>query len=678
MTISRFLPIVWLLFRFAEATPNEELALLQLKRKWESSSIKVRSWNESLDPCLETWSGVMCAGNQTDGVESGCAIQNKNCVVVALKLPEEGLTGRIPEELSNFDNLERLDLHGNSLKGEVSRNLRDSFANILFLDLSSNYLNGTIPSHSGRTAKWDQNCFMEPNGCQLADSMRSLSACNNLTVVKLQACEAWGQQRRSLFITGSVIVSFCTAGLMLLLYCWFTRSRQRKLRENHMSLECSLPSNLYTECRHFTYQEMQTATNKFTEKRLLGSGGFGLVYKGHLADGKSVAIKKLDKGSSQGDVEFWNEVLIIGTIKHPNVVSLLGYCKSAVGSERILVYDYMSNGSVLDALLDERDGAFPWELRFRVALGAATGLEYLHEMCSPKIIHRDIKPSNILLDDNYNARVGDFGLAKVALNDQSHVTTVVVGTQGFLDPEYALTGKLTDKSDVFSFGMLLFVLISGRCTMETKASQRPSSRQRVSEWMQVLAQEGELSELVDPRLKGVYDRNQMSRCAEVAMMCTRIRADTRPSMGDVRRLLQGFTCQQPLSAISSPAYSPSLVSLRRTYAVTPFTPTPHLQDSFDFNPPMYTQPVARPNGLCSPFTPYPQSRYADAPFSPEPPNFSQPPLSPMFTPHHNRASRYTTLSPQTSDTSYLRAEEVDEGSASTRSDAGYRPHIMGR
>ncbi|KAL3700827.1 hypothetical protein R1sor_018849 [Riccia sorocarpa] len=679
MTFRRLLLAAWILFRLAEATPTEELALLQLRRKWESSSVKVSSWNESLDPCLETWAGVMCAGYEIDERNSGCAIHSDNCYVVALRLPEEGLTGRIPEELSNFDNLERLDLHGNMLQGEISQNLRESFAKVLFLDLSSNYLNGTIPSQAGRTAKWDQNCFIEPNGCQLADSMRSLSGCNNITVVKLQACEAWGQQREALFITGAIIVSLCGAGVMLLFYCWLTNSHRRKLRENHISLECNIPSNLYSECRHFTYQEMQAATNKFAEKRLLGSGGFGYVYKGQLADGTRVAIKKLDKGSTQGDVEFWNEVLIIGAIKHPNVVSLLGYCKSAVGSERILVYDYMPNGSVLDALLDDREGAFPWELRFRVALGAATGLEHLHEKCSPKIIHRDIKPSNILLDDNYNARVGDFGLAKVALNDQSHVTTVVVGTQGFLDPEYALTGKLTDKSDVFSFGMLLFVLISGRCTMETKASQRPSSRQRVSEWMQVLAQEGELSELVDPRLNGVYDRNQMSRCAEVAMMCTRIRADTRPSMGDVRRLLQGFTCQQPFTAISSPAYSPSLVSLRQTYAVTPFTPPPQLQDAFDFNPPMYTQP--RPSGLCSPFTPFNQSRYADMPLSPEPSNYGHPPLSPMFTPHHNQASRYSTLSPQRDDT-YLRAEEFDEGSASSRSDAGYRatptPHIMGR
>ncbi|BBM97004.1 hypothetical protein Mp_1g02260 [Marchantia polymorpha subsp. ruderalis] len=684
MTLCVFVIISYLLFHVqVEATPSEEQALKQLKRKWEVSSPKVRSWDETLDACEQNWSGVLCAGNQTNDTAIGCAISEPTCFVVGLKLAVEGLTGEIPEELSNLVNLERLDLHGNSLVGEVSNNLKESFQSILFLDLSSNFLNGTIPFKGAWTAKFDQNCFAQENGCQMADNMRSVSLCSAYTVVKLQACESWGQQRRTLLIMVSTVVSICTVIIVILMYCLVMRARGKAMVEDHCSSEPCFTSSLYTECKHFTYQELETATNKFSQKRLLGSGGFGLVFKGQLADGTHVAIKQLEKGSTQGDVEFWNEVLIIGTIKHPNVVSLLGYCKSALGSERILVYDYMPNGSVLDALLDERDGAFPWELRFRVALGAASGLEFLHEKCSPKIIHRDIKPSNILLDDKYNARVGDFGLAKVALTDQSHVTTIVVGTQGFLDPEYALTGKLTEKSDVFSFGMLLFVLISGRCTMETKASQRPSSRQRVSEWMQVLAKEGELSELVDPRLNGVYDRNQMSRCAQVAMMCTRIRADTRPSMGDVRRLLQGFTCQQPLSAVSSPAYSPSLLSLRQTYAPSPFTPSPQLQDSFDFSPPLYTQP--RPdNGLCSPFTPYNTGFNRNrAPFSPNPPTFTPTPFSPMFTPNHNRAPRhYSPLSPQRESVDYHRSDEFDGDSASGRSDTDYRntpaPYIIGR
>lgn len=247
--------------------------------------------------------------------------------------------------------------------------------------------------------------------------------------------------------------------------CWTKRSEDQIVRSRPSSSKIQS-----VECKHFTYKELEDATNKFHDNKLLGCGGFGSIYQGRLEDGSYVAVKQLDKGSDQDDTEFWKEVLIIGSIRHPNLVTLRGYCREAGRNERLIVYDYMPNGSVLDALLSSDDSLLPWSRRYSIALGSACGLEHLHEHCSARIIHRDIKPSNILLDRHFNAKVGDFGLAKLGLPDLTEVTTAVGGAQVFVDPEYAMTGKLTDKSDVFSFGMLLLVLISGRHNMETQAS----------------------------------------------------------------------------------------------------------------------------------------------------------------------------------------------------------------
>lgn len=171
-----------------------------------------------------------------------------------------------------------------------------------------------------------------------------------------------------------------------------------------------------------------------------------------------MAIKQLVKAGEVVDSDFWKEVLILGSVQHPNLVPLRGYCKENRGSERLLVYEYMPNGSVMDALMSEDGHLLPWSRRYSVALATACALEYLHEHCCPRIVHKDVKPSNILLDRNFTARLGDFGLAKSGIGEQ----------QMFLDPDYALTGKLTDKSDIFSFGMLLLVLIQGRQVLESQ------------------------------------------------------------------------------------------------------------------------------------------------------------------------------------------------------------------
>ncbi|MCD7466096.1 hypothetical protein HAX54_002487 [Datura stramonium] len=227
----------------------------------------------------------------------------------------------------------------------------------------------------------------------------------------------------------------------------------------------------------FTYQELVEATNDFSAKNELGKGGFGSVYKGYLEDGRYVAVKQLNIGGSQGEREFRAEVEIISRIHHRHLVSLVGYCISE--NKRLLVYDYVSNNTLYFHLHAQGRPVMHWATRVKIAVGAARGIAYLHEDCYPRIIHRDIKSSNILLDDKFEAHVSDFGLAKLAQDAESHITTRVMGTFGYMAPEYASTGKLTEKFDVYSFGVVLLELITGRKPVDTS---QPSGQENLVEW----------------------------------------------------------------------------------------------------------------------------------------------------------------------------------------------------
>ncbi|OIW05458.1 hypothetical protein TanjilG_12049 [Lupinus angustifolius] len=289
----------------------------------------------------------------------------------------------------------------------------------------------------------------------------------------------------------------------------------------------------------FTYEELTQATNGFSAQNMLGEGGFGCVYKGLLVDGREVAVKQLKIGSEQGEREFSAEVEIISRVHHRHLVSLVGYCISK--HQRLLVYDYLPNDTLHYHLHGENRPVLDWPTRIKVAAGAARGIAYLHEDCHPRIIHRDIKSSNILLDQNFEAQVSDFGLAKLALDTYTHVTTRVMGTFGYLAPEYATSGKLTEKSDVYSFGVVLLELITGRKPVDTS---QPIGDESVVEWARPLLTEALESEdfeiLVDSRLEKNYNRNEMLRMIEAAAACVRHSAVKRPKMSQVVRALDSL------------------------------------------------------------------------------------------------------------------------------------------
>lgn len=294
-----------------------------------------------------------------------------------------------------------------------------------------------------------------------------------------------------------------------------------------------------SNCRFFTYEELYQITNGFSSQNLLGEGGFGSVYKGCLADGREVAVKKLKDGGGQGEREFHAEVDIISRVHHRHLVSLVGYCIS--DDQRLLVYDFVPNDTLHYHLHGRGVPVLEWPARVKIAAGSARGIAYLHEDCQPRIIHRDIKSSNILLDNNFEALVADFGLARLAMDACTHVTTRVMGTFGYLAPEYASSGKLTERSDVFSFGVVLLELITGRKPVD---ASKPLGDESLVEWARPLLTQaletGDAGELVDARLNKNYNEVEMFRMIEAAAACIRHSASRRPRMSQVVRVLDSL------------------------------------------------------------------------------------------------------------------------------------------
>lgn len=287
----------------------------------------------------------------------------------------------------------------------------------------------------------------------------------------------------------------------------------------------------------FGYEELMEITSGFSRQNILGEGGFGCVYQGCLPEGKSVAVKQLKAGSGQGEREFKAEVEIISRVHHRHLVSLVGYCVSE--HHRLLIYEFVPNKTLEYHL--HSGNAVPvleWSNRLKIALGAAKGLAYLHEDCHPRIIHRDIKSANILLDDVFEAQVADFGLAKLTNDTHTHVSTRVMGTFGYMAPEYASSGKLTDRSDVFSFGVVLLELITGRKPVDPT---QPLGDESLVEWARPLLlhalETGEFDGFIDPRLEKRYVESEMFRMIEAAAACVRHSAPKRPRMVQVVRAL---------------------------------------------------------------------------------------------------------------------------------------------
>ncbi|KAL7217575.1 hypothetical protein ACSBR2_010934 [Camellia fascicularis] len=286
----------------------------------------------------------------------------------------------------------------------------------------------------------------------------------------------------------------------------------------------------------YTYKELRIATDDFSPSNKIGEGGFGSVYKGRLKNGKIAAIKVLSPESKQGAREFLTEIKVISDIKHENLVELYGCCVE--GEHRILVYNYLANNCLAQTLLGGGHSSiqFSWRIRTKICIGVAQGLAFLHEEVRPHIIHRDIKDSNILLDKDLNPKISDFGLAKLIPANLTHVSTRVAGTMGYLAPEYAIRGQLTRKADVYSFGVLLVEIVSGRCNRNTRL---PIGEQYLLERTWELHERRELVGLVDTSLNGDFDAEEACRYLKIGLLCTQDAPKLRPSMSTVVKMLIG-------------------------------------------------------------------------------------------------------------------------------------------
>ncbi|CAL4932671.1 unnamed protein product [Urochloa decumbens] len=476
-------------------------------------------------------------------------------VLQVLDLARNNLTGGIPASLGRLRNLGVFDVSHNALSGGIP----DSFSNLSFLvqiDVSENNLSGEIPQRGQLSTLPATQYAGNPGLCGMP-----LLACPlppRATTASVLAAEPHsGAGKRAMWrvILAALVTGVAACGAAAACAV-AARARRKEAREARMlsSLQDgtrtatvwklgkaekeALSINVATfqrQLRRLTFTQLIEATNGFSAGSLVGSGGFGEVFKATLKDGSRVAIKKLIHLSYQGDREFTAEMETLGKIKHRNLVPLLGYCK--IGEERLLVYEYMSNGSLEDAL-HGRALRLPWERRRRVARGAAKGLCFLHHNCIPHIIHRDMKSSNVLLDGDMEARVADFGMARLISALDTHLSvSTLAGTPGYVPPEYYQSFRCTAKGDVYSLGVVFLELLTGR---------RPTDKEDFGDtnlvgWVKMKVREGAGKEVVDPELvvaAGEGEEREMARFLELALQCVDDFPSKRPNMLQVVNILR--------------------------------------------------------------------------------------------------------------------------------------------
>ncbi|PHT97583.1 Protein NSP-INTERACTING KINASE 1 [Capsicum chinense] len=501
----------------------EVQALMAIKTVLKDPHGVLDNWDStSVDPC--SWAMVTCS------TES---------LVIGLGLPSQNLSGTLSPSIGNLTNLQIILLQNNNITGPIPKEI-GRLSKLQTLDLSDNFVTGDIPLSLGHLNDLKYIIVGNPLICATGSEpdcygMQLLPM--SMTLNSTESSSSGKQKGHKIaLVFGSTLgcISLLVLGIGLFLWSRHRHNQQAffDVKDRHHE-EVSL-GNL----RRFQFKDLQIATNNFSSKNILGKGGFGNVYKGHLPDGTPVAVKRLNDGNAiGGEKQFQTEVEMISLAVHRNLLRLYGFCMTQ--AEKLLVYPYMSNGSVASRLRGKKEPkpVLDWGTRKRIALGAARGLLYLHEQCDPKIIHRDVKAANILLDDFCEAVVGDFGLAKLLDHQDSHVTTAVRGTVGHIAPEYLSTGQSSEKTDVFGFGILLLELITGMRAIEFgKAANQKGA---MLDWVRKIHQEKKLDVLVDKDLRINYDRIELEEMVQVALLCTQYLPGHRPKMSEIVRMLEG-------------------------------------------------------------------------------------------------------------------------------------------
>ncbi|KAH9664743.1 putative LRR receptor-like serine/threonine-protein kinase [Citrus sinensis] len=486
--------VIFLNFGHSSREPDVEgEALIEVLKALNDTNGQFTDWNDHfVSPCF-SWSHVTC----------------RNGNVISLTLRSNGFSGKISPSITKLKFLASLELQDNDLSDNFHCNT------CLYLPLKS--LSFVLYCQ----LYWNTSHLWLKLGAALHVEALSSSRTKLRIVVASASCGA-----------------FVLLSLGALFACRYQKLRKIK-HDVFFDVAGEDDSKVsLTQLRRFSWRELQLATDNFSESNVIGQGGFGKVYKGVLSDNTKVAVKRLqDYYSPGGEAAFQREVHLISVAIHKNLLQLIGYC--ATSSERILVYPFMQNLSVAYRLRDLKPGekGLDWPTRKRAAFGTAYGLEYLHEHCNPKIIHRDLKAANILLDDNFEAVLCDFGLAKLVDAKLTHVTTQIRGTMGHIAPEYLSTGKSSEKTDVFGYGITLLELVTGQRAIDFSRLEEEEDV-LLLDHIRKLLREDRLNDIVDRNLN-TYDSKEVETMVQVALLCTQSTPEDRPPMAQVVKMLQG-------------------------------------------------------------------------------------------------------------------------------------------
>ncbi|XP_047977114.1 somatic embryogenesis receptor kinase 2-like isoform X4 [Salvia hispanica] len=542
--------VVWLILLVHISANIESDVLHSLRTNLQDPNNELKTWDSSHpNPC--TWFHVIC---------------NNDFIVERLDLGNLALSGLLVPQLGLLKNLKYLELYNNNFSGAVPDDL-GNLSNLESLDLYMNNFTGPIPEMLGRLSKLrrlrlNNNSFTGPIPMSLTN-LASLQVffqvwfritapfhysrllgppCLGLPV--LSPSPPYVPQPRGGYSmtvvviaggvsTGAAILSAALASAIAL-WC---RSRIQELYFDVPEEED--PEVYLGQLKRFSLRELQVATDNFSKENIVGTGGFSKVYRGRLADGSLVAVKRLKDGRTPGgELQFQSEVEMISKAAHRNLLRLCGFCMTL--TERLLVYPYMANGSVASRLRERQPNEPPlnWLTRKHIALGSAQGLSYLHDHCDPKIILRDVKAANILLDDEFEAVVGDYGMVKLMNHNDTHVTTSVCGTMGHIAPEYISTGKLTEKIDVYGYGITLLELITGQKAFDLARFAKDNDV-LLLDWVIGLLKEKKFEPMVDPNMQSIYIESEVEQLIQISVLCTQRSSMDRPKMSEVVRMLKG-------------------------------------------------------------------------------------------------------------------------------------------
>ncbi|KAL0447345.1 UNVERIFIED_CONTAM: LRR receptor-like serine/threonine-protein kinase ERECTA [Sesamum latifolium] len=544
--------------------------LLEVKKSFRDVDNVLYDWTDtpSSDYCV--WRGITC--------------DNVTFNVVALDVRNNSLSGSIPDNIGNCTAFQVLDLSYNNFTGEIPFNI--GFLQVATLNVHGNKLNGTVPL---AFQKLESMTYLKLENNNISGDVMSLANCLSLTVLNVSYNNLVGYiptgNNFSRFSPDSFIGNPGLCGYWLGSSCHQPRPAERVSISKAAILGIALGALvillmiLIAACRPnnpksimdgtLEKPDIMRMTENLSEKYIIGYGASSTVYKCILKNCRPVAIKKLYSHYPQCLKEFETELETVGSIKHRNLVSLQGYSLSQSGN--LLFYDYMENGSLWDLLHGTtKKKKLDWETRLRIALGAAQGLAYLHHDCSPRIIHRDVKSSNILLDKDYEAHLTDFGIAKSLCTSKTHTSTYLMGTIGYIDPEYARTSRLTEKSDVYSYGIVLLELLTGRKAVDNESN--------LHHLILTKAANNSVMDTVDPEISETCkDLGEVKKVFQLALLCTKKQPLDRPTMHEVVRVL-GTLMPPPEAKTFAPILPAPLPSSKVQCYVDEYAnlKTPHL------------------------------------------------------------------------------------------------------